>query len=89
MVQSVRLNQQSEITEMGKIVFGVISLTVGFLLIVNNKSFARYVITQQTKFWSINLGQRDLKFTEIFSIAGGIIFILFGLFSLLQIIHFK
>lgn len=74
---------------MERTIFSVVSLAVGSLLIGYYKVFARFTNTQQKKFWGINFSQRDVKFTEVFSIITGIGFISFGLLSLLQIIRFK
>ena len=74
---------------MKETIIGMVALSVGILLVLFFKYFARFVVEQQNKSWGFHFGAREVKMTEIISVIVGIGFIIVGLLSLFQKIQFK
>jgi hypothetical protein len=60
-------------------------ITIGCLLIVFRKSFARTAVAQQNLFFGLRLGERSVKLTEYGAALGGLGFIVISVLSLLGV----
>jgi hypothetical protein len=61
----------------------------GTLLLVFNNWASRFAVKSQNRFWGFNFGEPARKMMRIGYAAVGIIFLLVGLLSIFDVIHFK
>ncbi len=74
---------------MEELVVGMISLTLGCLMVFFRKPFAGRIIREQNRFWGFHFGESELRLSMVISAVVGIGFIVFALLLLFQIIRFK
>lgn len=62
---------------------------VGIIIIVFNKSIAKFAIESQNKFWGLNFGEREMRNTRIIELLVGTAFVVFGVLSILKVLKSK
>jgi hypothetical protein len=72
-----------------KNIVGIISIIVGCLFILLNRSLARFIIKQQNKFWNWNWTSREIFATKVILVFLGGLLIVYGILIFLQVIQFK
>ncbi len=74
---------------MEETVVGLISMIVGFLMVVFHKRFGRLTVEFQNRFWGFHFGDREARASGIIAIIVGAWFIIVGFLAFMKIIHFR
>jgi hypothetical protein len=63
---------------------GIVGIVIGVLMIVYRKRLARKAVRDQNAFWGLRMGERDVRISELLAVPFGIVWIVMGIWMLLD-----